>query len=160
MSKITVIKLNLEGHETWRYQGVILERGENYILLEARFNWKQDVEFRGIKLKIGDRFVEIFYANRWYNIFEIHDRHDDRLKGWYCNIGMPATISEDTVSYRDFALDMIVLPDGSQTVVDEDEFAALALSPTQREGAQNALKELQGMFLEGKIPSPLRKMSD
>jgi hypothetical protein len=79
MPQITVIKQDLEGCETWRYTGKTLERGENFILLEAKFN-RADTPFHDIILKQGDRFVERFYTDRWYNIFEIHDREDDQLK--------------------------------------------------------------------------------
>ena len=43
-------------------------------------------------LRRGDRFIETYYTDRWYNIFEIHAREDDRLKGWYCNIAKPAVM--------------------------------------------------------------------
>ena len=76
-------------------------------------------------LKEKDRFVETFYTDRWYNIFEIHDRDDDSCKGWYCNIGRPAEIADGTVSYVDLALDLWVTAKGMQTVLDEDEFIAL-----------------------------------
>ena len=47
--------------------------------------------------------METFYSDRWYNIFEIYDRDDDQFKGWYCNIGKPAMIEDDFVSYVDLA---------------------------------------------------------
>ncbi len=46
---------------------------------------------------------------------------------------------------EDLALDLWVAPDGEMLVLDEDEFAALSLSPTEREAAQAALAELQAM---------------
>ena len=52
------------------------------------------------------RFVEYFFADRWYNIFAIYDRDDGKIKGWYCNIGMPALIEDGLVSYVDLALDL------------------------------------------------------
>jgi uncharacterized protein len=145
MTQVTVIKQDLAERETWRYNGQVLDRGENYILLEARFN-REDTPFHGIVLKEGDRFVEIFYSDRWYNIFEIHDRDDDLLKGWYCNIGCPAQINADTITYIDLALDLLVYPDGRQLVLDEDEFQKMDLSQETRRKAREALAELQEYF--------------
>lgn len=142
---IEVIKLNLDRQETWRYTGQVLRRWPNAVLLEALFN-RDDTAFHGILLGRSDRFVEIFYFDRWYNIFEIHDRQDDRLKGWYCNISFPAELGEGQVSYVDLALDLLVYPDGRQLVLDEDEFAALPLDDAERAQAQAALAALQARF--------------
>lgn len=145
MEPITVLKLNTAGQETWRYTGRVLERHKDRIVLEAEFN-RDDIPFHEILLRRGDRFIETFYNDRWYNIFEMHDREDNRLKGWYCNIGRPAEIGEGVLSYIDLALDLLVYPDGRQLVLDEDEFAALKLAPAVQRQARRALKELQDSF--------------
>lgn len=144
---VDVIKLNLHRQETWRYTGKVLRRSANVVLLEARFD-RDDNVFHGVLLGRDDRFVELFFTDRWYNIFEIHDRESDQIKGWYCNVTMPAEIDEQTVSYVDLALDLLVYPDGSQLVLDEDEFAALPVSPQTREQAQKALADLQRLFIQ------------
>jgi uncharacterized protein len=147
MPGITVIKRNLAGEETWRYRGKVLEKTETALILEALFNL-DDTPFMGNFLKRGDRFVEIFYTDRWYNIFEIHDRDDGALKGWYCNIGRPAVFeAEDCLSFIDLALDLWVAPDGTQTVLDEDEFEVLNLDPETQEKALDALEQLKMRFL-------------
>jgi len=149
---ITVIKRNVAGGEVWRYTGVILRNESNRIVLEARFR-RPDLPFMGTVLRTGDRFIEIYYTDRWYNIFEIHDRDDDRLKGWYCNIARPAVLeAEDRLSYVDLALDLWVSPDGAQTVLDEDEFAALDLDAHTRSHVQAAMEELQAQFKINKKP--------
>ena len=142
---IRVQKLNLAGEVIWRYEGQVLRRETNAVVLEAYFN-RPDLPFQDVIFKEHDRFVETFYTDRWYNIFEIHDRDDGRLKGWYCNIGEPATLDDGTVSYVDLALDLWVSADSSQTVLDRDEFEALELGPGERECALSALSELQETF--------------
>ncbi|RME87396.1 MAG: DUF402 domain-containing protein [Anaerolineae bacterium] len=151
MDDVRVLKRNLRGEVTWQYAGRILRREPNAVVLEAHFNLP-DMPFLDTTLKRGDRFVETFYTDRWYNVFEIHDRDDDRLKGWYCNIGLPAVVDGDTVSYVDLALDLWVSPEGEQRVLDEDEFAALPLDETTRRRAREALTELQAAFLSGWRP--------
>ncbi len=146
MSGITVIKRNIAGQETWRYSGHVLKRTNNAVILEALFNM-DDTSFMGIVLKRGDRFVELYYFDHWYNIFQIHDRDDDTLKGWYCNISQPAVFeSEDRLSFIDLALDLWVSPSGTQTVLDEDEFAALSLDEATKLKALSALDELKAIF--------------
>ena len=147
---ITILKLNPARQETFRYTGQVLRQTAEAVLLEAFFN-RPDLPFHGLVMGQGDRFVEIYFSQRWYNIFEMHDRQDDHLKGWYCNITLPAEISSLQVSYVDLALDLLVFPDGRQLVLDEDEFAALELDHATRSQALAALRELQGLAAGGKI---------
>jgi predicted RNA-binding protein associated with RNAse of E/G family len=142
---VTVIKKDIQGCETFRYGGVLLESCPEYIRLEAFFN-RDDLPLEEVVLKRGDRFVETYYTQRWYNIFEIYDRDAGDFKAWYCNVGYPAEVEENIVSYRDLALDLLVYPDGRQIVLDEDEFEQLNLSPQVRQQALNALSELQTLF--------------
>ena len=149
---IKVLKRGLNGEVTWQYEGQVLERGENFILLEAFFD-RDDMPFVDVILKRGDRFVETFYTDRWYNVFEIFDRDEGKLKGWYCNIGYPAVLGKETVSYIDLALDLWVAVDGTQTVIDEDEFLALPINVMTRTKALFALEELKEMFAKEKPPA-------
>ena len=148
---IRVLKCNLEGEVTWEYKGRVLQREPNAIVLEAFFN-RSDTPFMNVILKEKDRFVETFYVDRWYNIFEIYDRDDGRFKGWYCNVGQPAEITNGKVSYVDLALDLWVSVDGKQSVLDEDEFAALRMDANHREKALMALVELQQIFQTKRPP--------
>lgn len=143
--EVTVIKNNSIGVETWRYPGQVIARFPDHVLLEAYFD-QDDVNYYGLILQRGDRFLETWYFDRWYNIFEIHSCQDDALRGWYCNIGRPAKIDSATISYDDLCLDLIVLPDGQQIVLDEDEFAELEIPPADRQLARQALAELQTQF--------------
>lgn len=143
--RVMVQKKNLAGEVTWQYEGSVLKREPNLVVLEAYFN-RPDTPFMDVVLKENDRFVETFYADRWYNIFEVYDRDDGRLKGWYCNIGEPAVIEDGVVSYVDLALDLWVSANGEQTVLDEDEFEALDLGDESRAGALNGLNELRLLF--------------
>ena len=143
--KIKVQKKNLKNEITWQYEGKVLRRESDVVVLEAFFN-RPDMPFMGVILKENDRFVEMFYTDRWYNIFEIYDRDDGKLKGWYCNVGKPAVMNDDAVWYVVLALDLWVSADGKQSVLDEDEFEALSLSDSERKKALNALSELQQLF--------------
>ena len=140
--QVTVHKLDSEGVEVFRYVGNIIHRSESSLVLEAIFDMEQR-EFHGLTFRRGDRFVETHYSDRWYNVLAVHDVDTGLLKGWYCNITRPAKIENDSLSAEDLALDLVVLPNGTQYVLDEDEFAALNLNSTDRTGARAALTELQ-----------------
>jgi uncharacterized protein len=142
---ITVIKLNPRYEETWRYQGIVLYKSDHHTIIEAFFD-REDREFHGLFLAKGDRFVEMYLRDEWFNIFEIHDRMDDRLKGWYCNVTMPAKFDGNTIRYIDLALDLLVFPDGKQLVLDENEFDELTIEPDIRQAARNSLTKLQQLF--------------
>ena len=150
--KIKVQKKNPAGEVTYEYEGELLSRDETSITLEALFD-REELPFMGIVLKKGDRFVEEYYTDRWYNIFAVYDRDDRKIKGWYCNVGKPAIIEDGVVSYVDLALDLWVSADGKQTVLDEDEFENLGLNEKLKAGALQGLEELKTLFKKQRPPS-------
>ncbi len=141
---VTVHKLNENGQEVWRYCGELLERSDNSVTLQALFD-HDDLDFHRLQIRRGDRFIETFYSDRWYNIFAIYDVDDNHHKGWYCNIARPARLEAEDVYADDLALDLIVTPEGESLVLDEDEFAALEISPEEHQRALETLAELKAM---------------
>lgn len=138
---IDIIKLNTQNEEVWQYQGRIISQDPSSLLVEAFFNI-DDKPFHGITIRRNDRSIERFFSDRWYNIFEIHDRDDDRLKAWYCNITKPAEFSPRKITYVDLALDVLVYPDGEYITLDHDEFESLNLDPITGQKALKALENL------------------
>lgn len=148
---ITVIKNDHTGREVWRYQGVVLARTPASVTLEAYFN-RDDRDDGYMVFRRGDRFVERFFSDRWYNIFELYDVDDGRLKGWYCNIARPAELGAEVIRQDDLALDLFVYPDGSMLELDRAEFDALPLSDRDRAAALAALQELRLRAEAGQAP--------
>lgn len=145
-----ILKKNLVEEVTWQYEGVELSRDENSITIEALFN-RDDMPFQDVVLKRNDRFVETFYTDKWYNVFEVYDRDDGKLKGWYCNITKPAVIEDGSVSFVDLALDLWVSADGKQTVLDEDELEELNLDDGLKKKVYDGMRDLQ-IWFESKNP--------
>ena len=143
--QVTVLKLNPAGEVVWRYSGWLLELHAGRVVLEAIYDLR-DMPLLDVVLKRGDRFVETFYTDRWYNVFEVFDRDDGMRKGWYCNVSKPATIADDRISWVDLALDLWVSADGTQTVMDEDEFQQLDLDDDTVAHARAGLEELRKAF--------------
>ena len=137
-----VLKLDSRGQEKWRYHGKVLDRSPSSIRIEAIYD-QAEQNIYGLLLRKGDRFLEQHFVDRWYNVFAVYDGTSGELKGWYCNITRPARIDGDHVWAEDLALDLIVRPDGTWTVVDESEFEALGLPGADRATALAALAELK-----------------
>jgi hypothetical protein len=141
MSRVTIRKLDHMGRQIIAYSGWVLERGPRTIVLRTEWD-REPMDLGIVLLEPDDCWTEYFFADRWYNIFEIR-AGDGSLKGWYCNVTRPALIGPAEVKAEDLALDLWVAPGGDMQVLDEDEFATLSLSPAEREAARKALAELQ-----------------
>jgi len=140
--EVKVRKLDATGTEVFHYWGKVLHQSESSVVLEAVFDMEER-EFHGLVFRNGDRFVETHYRDRWYNVLAVYDVDSGELKGWYCNITRPAHIQDASISAEDLALDLVVLPDRSRFVLDQEEFAALDLGSADRASARAALRELQ-----------------
>jgi hypothetical protein len=143
MTDFVVRKLDLNRQETFRYEGRLLARTATAVTVEAIFTRYERLELDYTVFERGDRMVEFFYSDRWYNVFACHAVGSDRLRGWYCNIAHPAVIEDGQVSQVDLALDVWVYPDGRTLVLDEDEFAALPLTDDDRAAAWAAVEEIK-----------------
>lgn len=152
MSEIVVRKLNAAGEETYRWTGRVVARTPTSVTLEAFFTRYQRLDLGYAVFERGDRFIEHFYSDRWYNVFEVHAAGSDALRGWYCNLTRPAQLADSEIVHEDLALDVWVSADGTTQVLDEEEFAALPLSDDEREAARAALAEL--LTLAGQRSGP------
>jgi len=150
-SIITVCKRDSSGREVWSYPARIMRQDRAGLQLEAFFD-RERVELGLLVLERGDRFLESYYFDRWYNVFAIFNGKDGPLKGWYCNIARPAELRADRLCADDLALDLLALPDGRMQLLDEDEFHALGLEPAELRQARLALDELRGMLAAGQPP--------
>lgn len=153
---MTIIKNNHLSKEVWRYPGRLLAQSEKGLLFEAFFN-RSDLDFNGVLLKEKDRFLELYLFEKFFNIYQIYDRDSGLLKAWYCNVTRPIQVLDDHISYDDLALDLLVFPDGRQLVLDEDEFADLALPENLSNQALAGLRELQALFRQHN-PMDVRKL--
>lgn len=63
--------------------------------------------------------VTFFLPGHWFNIVALLETTGVR---YYCNIASPFTYYDNTVTYIDYDLDAIKLPDGAIHIVDEEEY--------------------------------------
>ena len=142
---ITVSKLNSLGEIKIQYKGEIVERLANGVIILAF--WQHPMKDLGYtRFEPEDRFIEYYYTNRWFNIFDISTADGER-KGWYCNIAEPALIHDDQIKQIDLLLDVWVDPWGTPLLLDEDEFEAdTTLNDQQRTCALQGLHDLLQMI--------------
>lgn len=142
---ITVVKQNALGEAKVQYQGEVVERTPHKVIIQAYWS-RATKNLAYTSFEPGDRFIEYYYTNKWFNIFDIASTAGER-KGWYCNIAEPAVIFDDRIEQVDLLLDVWVSPKGETLILDEDEFASdNTLSKEQRKGARQGLHDLLVMI--------------
>ena len=85
----------------------------------------------------GALTVGHFWADRPYNVY--HWLVDGRTLAYYVNVSAPASITAGAVEWLDLTVDVLVRPDASFTVLDEDEVPA-DLDPVHRRTIARALE--------------------
>ncbi len=103
----------------------------------------------------GTLSTEYYWTNRFYNIFRFANP-DGGLRNFYCNIATPARLENQTLRFIDLDIDVLVHPDLSYEVLDEDEFAAhielFGYTPDIIENTRRAQAELIGMIEARRFP--------
>ena len=135
---LRVTKLNERGEVVFGWQGQLSAAGRHCRQLRACFGTPPHPVGR-LTFQPGDLFLETYYDDRWYNFFEVHEGEAGPVKCWYFNICRPAVFQGDEIRWEDLALDVLIYPQGDAELLDEDEFAALALDePTRRKCRRTA----------------------
>lgn len=137
-------------HRTWRAR---LETQEgSLIVLDAFFDKEVRHPILGI-IEAGTLSKEYFWTDRWYSVFRFGAPSDGRLLNFYCNVNTPARLEAGTLSFTDLDIDVLVRPDLTFSILDEDEFEKHAglysYPPEYRVRASEALGELISL-IEGR----------
>ncbi|WP_405857861.1 DUF402 domain-containing protein [Streptomyces sp. NBC_01515] len=122
--------------------------------LAVRAPWAGDGvrDFGFVRFEHGDIFTEYYWRDRWYAVKEVRGGTGE-LKGWYCDITRPATLSGAELVVEDLDLDLWISADGTDVRrLDEDEFEESGLAgsdPAAAAAAVAALDELERLAREG-----------
>ena len=152
-SPIHVRKLRPDGSQAFAWDGVVLQCDDAGIVLRAQFN-VDVVDLGFTTFRRGDEFVEFYYWDRGYNVFQV-STPDGELKGWYSNVGLPAELEGDSggLRYVDLALDVWTHPNGEFVVLDQDEFDVLLSEHVELvEAAQQGRAALLALVESGDLP--------
>ncbi|MEW2247698.1 MULTISPECIES: DUF402 domain-containing protein [unclassified Streptomyces] len=112
--------------------------------IAVRAPWAGDTvrDFGFVRFEAGDVFTEYYWRDRWYSVKEVRDAAGG-LKGWYCDITRPATLTGTELVVEDLDLDLWRSADGRDVRrLDEDEFAASGLSERDPRAAAAAVAAL------------------
>ncbi len=136
------------GRTKIRYQSVLLADDGTRIAVRAPWAGTGTRDFGFVRFEPGDVFTEYYWRDRWYAVKEVRDAAG-ALKGWYCDITRPATLSGTELVVEDLDLDLWVSGDGTDVRrLDEDEFAESGLAdrdPRAAAAAATALDELEAL---------------
>jgi len=151
---IIVRACKYDGTEHRRWGARILKHDASLLILGARFEEEIRHALLGT-IEPGTLSIEYYWLNRWYNVFRFHEPTGE-LRNYYCNVNVPPTFDGHVLSYVDLDIDILVAPDLSFRILDEDEFEANAAHyhyPTDvRERARGALAELVSMIESRQFP--------
>lgn len=116
----------------WEADGEIVRYGAEVIpsrveqpWVEVRAVWTMgEVEVAGLLFRPGDELREFFSPRHPFNVFAVY-APDGNLRGWYGNITRPTLLREENgslvLTWPDLVLDVVILPNGTEALLDEDE---------------------------------------
>lgn len=139
---------------TITYHADILHHDAESVVVRALWT-RPAVDLGYVQVAAGDVLDEHFYTNRWYNIFAWYSAAG-ALRGWYCNVTLPATVSARGVVSVDLELDLFVSADRrvlTRLDIDEFESRGYALNdPHVYQQGYAALAELEALATAGTGP--------
>jgi len=105
-------------HRSWPAR--LVSRAGSLLVLEGVFETEVRHRLLGT-IAAGTRSTEYYWTDRWYSVFRFREP-DGPLRNYYCNINRPAEFDGRTLSFVDLDIDVLVAPDFSHAVLDEEEF--------------------------------------
>ncbi|MER7835959.1 DUF402 domain-containing protein [Streptomyces sp. NPDC096040] len=140
------------GRTKIRYPARLLHDDGTRIAVRAPWAGDTPRDFGFVRFEQGDVFTEFYWRDRWYAVKEVRAA-DGTLKGWYCDVTRPATLTGGALVVEDLDLDLWRSADGTDVRrLDEDEFAESGLAdrdPAAAAAAVTALDTLETLAREG-----------
>jgi protein associated with RNAse G/E len=121
---VTVRTYKYDGTEHRRWRAQISKQEGSLLVLDAKF--EEEIRHPLLGTVAPETVsIEYYWLDRWYNVFRFIEPTGE-LRNFYCNINVPPVFRKDVLSYIDLDMDVLVAPDFSYSILDEDEFAANA----------------------------------
>lgn len=117
---ISVHSYKYDGHLQRKWPARFVRSEGSLIVVEGCFDAEVVHPHLGV-IRAGTHSTEFFWADRWYSVFLFREPTGE-ARNFYCNINTPALLSEGTLSFVDLDVDVLVRPDFSFQVLDEEEF--------------------------------------
>ena len=146
------------GRTKIRYPAELLADDGTRVVVRAPWSGDGVRDFGFVRFEPGDVFTEYYWRDRWYAVKEVRDA-EGRLKGWYCDITRPATLSGAELTVEDLDLDLWRSADGTDVLrLDEDEFAESGLARTDPEAAAAAMTALDELEVFATVEGGLESL--
>lgn len=117
LSPITERKTRFDGSVLeFQCQRLLVEPGQRAVL---RYDLGRDWKVADLVFPKGTYTAGHFWMDRPYNVY--HWLENGRTLAHYFNVGIVDEISETRVAWRDLIIDVLVKPDGSIEILDEEE---------------------------------------
>ena len=153
--RVTVRSLKYDGrvHRSWPAR--LTRREGALVVLDAFFAEEVRHTILGT-IEAGTLSREFYWTDRWYSVFRFTEPTGGRLRCFYCNVNTPPRLEADVLFFVDLDVDVLVRPDFSYSVLDEDEFDAHAATydyPTDyRARVRDALEEIVRLIEGRRFP--------
>lgn len=117
---VTVLSCKYDGRINRQWKARLVEQTGALIVLEGVFAEEIRHPLLGTIMP-GTSSTEYYWTNRWYSVFRFREP-SGKLRNYYGNINQPVEFAGRTLRLIDLDIDVLVAPDFSYRVVDEDEF--------------------------------------
>lgn len=145
---VTVRALKFDGRLHREWEARLVSQDDSLVVVEGVF----EEEIRHSQLGLiapGTLSREYYWTDRVYSVFRFHEPSGE-LRNYYCNINLPAEFDGRVLTFVDLDVDVLVAPDYSTRILDEDEFALNAARydypAVVRDAVPRALAELLGII--------------
>lgn len=143
-SIVTIHARKFDGRLHREWQAKLIRQVGSLVVVEGVFEEEIRHALLGT-IAVGTMSAEYYWTDRWYSVFRFREP-TGALRNYYCNINQPAKFDGKILTFTDLDIDVLVAPDFSYRILDEEEFATNAAAygypETVRESARNALAEL------------------
>lgn len=105
-------------HRQW--QADLVTQVDSLIVVEGVFAEEIKHPLLGT-IAPGTLSTEYYWTDQWFSVFRFLEPTGE-LRNYYCNINQPAEFNGNILSYVDLDIDVLIAPNFSYLILDEDEF--------------------------------------
>jgi uncharacterized protein len=154
---VTINSCKYDGRVSRSWRARVTGREGPLVVVEGAFEEEVNHPLLG-RIVAGTLSTEFFWADRWYSVFRFREP-TGALRNFYCNLNTPPTFEAGVISFVDLDIDVLVRPDFTHLVLDEDEFELHAeryqYPPEFRRRALEALAEVLALVAGRHFPFDL-----
>ncbi len=153
-ARITINSCKYDGRLSRRWHARVKRRDASLVVVEGVFEEEVKHPLLG-RIVAGTLSTEFFWAARWYSVFRFREP-GGALRNFYCNLNTPPVFEKNVITFVDLDIDVLVAPDFSYRVLDEDEFELHAekykYPPEFRRHTREALAEVIALVERRQFP--------